>query len=214
MKKNIIIISLLLIGCAQNVQAQFTQLELFSGLNKTDFTLLSSYAFNESETLGVNTLAFFQKFTNKENQNFDEIGLQPTIYWNINKHLAIGSSLYYNSVAGYSQRFSAKYTLKKSRGLFVFIPTVANSEQKSAGYGEAFAQFQFYIPIDGSISFCLNGQFLTVWDRFKTHSRSFQQLRLGVSLNGHQIGVGLDLDQYGTQPINKSSFGFYYRKTL
>jgi len=214
MKKNIIIISLLLIGCAHNVQAQFTQLELFSGLNKTDFTLLSSYAFNESETLGVNILAFFQKFRNKENQNFDEIGLQPTIYWNINKYLAIGPSLYYNSVAGYSQRFSAKYMLKKSRVLFVFIPTVANSEQKRVGYGEAFAQFQFYIPIDGSISLCLNGQFLTVWDRFETHSRSFQQLRLGVSLNGHQIGVGLDLDQYGTQPINKSSFGFYYRKTL
>ncbi|MFD2824636.1 hypothetical protein ACFS5M_13220 [Lacinutrix iliipiscaria] len=214
MKKVIIITSFLTIGFANYLQAQFTQVELFVGFDKTDFTLYSSYTINKSKTLSVNTLAFFQKFRDDENQVFDETGVQPTLFWNINKTIAIGPSIYYNSFSGYSERLSAKFTLQHSRVVFVIIPTLAYSEQKDASYAEAFAQFQFNKPINNKITLWFNGQFLTVWDEFKIHSRSFQQFRAGVSLNGHQFGIGLDLDQYGSNPIEKTSFGVYYRNTL
>ncbi|NJB72335.1 hypothetical protein GGR42_002826 [Saonia flava] len=214
MKKIALITSFLTIGFANYLQAQFTQAELFSGFDKTDFIVYSSYTINKSETLSINTLAFFQKYRDEENQVFDEAGLQPTVFWNINANVSIGPSLYYNSFSGYSERLSAKFTVKNSRVLFVIIPTVAYSEQKGASYAEMFAQFQLNKPINKKVSLWLNGQFLTVWDEFKTHSRSFQQLRSGVSVNGHQLGIGLDLDQYGPNPIKKSSFGLYYRKTL
>lgn len=214
MKKVIIFTSFLTIGFTNYLQAQFTQVELFSGFDKTDFTLYSSYTINESKTLSINSLAFFQKFRDKENQVFDEAGVQPTLFWNINKNIAIGPSLYYNSFSGYSERLSAKFTLKHSRVVFVIIPTIAHSEQKKASYTEVLAQFQFNKPINDNTTLWLSGQFLTVWDKFKTHSRSFQQLRAGVSLNKHQFGIGLDLDQYGSNTIEKSSFGMYYRKIL
>ncbi|WP_121666185.1 hypothetical protein [Mesonia aquimarina] len=214
MKKIIIISSFLIIGFTSYLQAQFTQLELFSGFDKTDFTSYSSYFINKSKTLSVNTLAFFQKFENEETQGFDETGIQPTLFWSLNKHIAIGPSLYYNSFAGYSERLSAKFTLENSRIVLVIISTIAHSEQKDGSYAEVFAQFQYNLPINNNISLWLNGQFLTVWDKFKTHSRSFQQLRLGTSFNGHQLGIGLDFDQYGPNPIGKSSFGLYYRKIL
>ncbi|WOD43540.1 hypothetical protein [Hwangdonia lutea] len=214
MKKIIIITTFLTIGFANYLQAQFAQVELFSGFDKTDFTLYSNYPINKENTLNLSTLAFFQKFNKKENEVFDEVGIQPTLYWNINESIAIGSSFYYNSFAGYSERLSAKFILKKSRALFIIIPTVAHSHQKNASYAEVLAQFQFNIPLSDIVSIWLNGQFLTIWDEFKTHSRSFQQLRAGVSYNGHQFGFGLDFDQYGQKPIEKSSFGVYYRKTL
>jgi hypothetical protein len=214
MKKMIIFSALITIGFTNYLQAQFTQLELFSGFDKTDFTSYSSYFLNENKSLSINTLAFFQKFRDGENQSFDEAGVQPTLFWNLNKHIAIGPSLYYNSFAGYSERLSARFTLKSSRGLLVIIPTVAHSNQKNASYAETFAQFQFNTPLNDIVSLWLNGQFLTVWDKFKTHSRSFQQLRLGVSFKSHQFGVGVDFDQYGPDPIEKSSLGVYYRKTL
>ena len=214
MKKTVIILSLSILGFANNLNAQFTQLELFSGFDKTDFTLYSSYPINGKNTLSIATLAFFQKFNKQVNERFDEIGVQPTFFWNINKNIAIGPSIYYNSVAGYSERFSAKFTLSNSRVLFVVIPSIAHSHQTDAGYAEGFAQLQFNIPIKSKLSLWFNGQFLTVWDTFKTHSRSFQQLRSGVSFNGHQFGIGMDFDQYGPKPIEKSSFGLYYRKTL
>jgi len=213
--KRIRIISVtVLFGFASTLQAQFTQLELFSGFEKTDFTLFSNYSINDSNTLSIATLFFFQKFKEKENRIFDEVGVQPTLFWNINRTIAIGPSFYYNSFGGFSERLSAKFTLKNSSTLLVFIPTMAYSEMKNAGLGEVFTQFQVQKPLNKKISLWLNGQFLTVWDKFKSHSRSFWQLRAGVSFIGHQLGVGLDLDQYGPIPITKSSLGVYYRKIL
>jgi hypothetical protein len=214
MEKIIICTSLAILAFAEHSNAQFTQVELFSGFDKTDFTFYSSNPINKKNTLNITTLAFFQKFNKKVNEDFDEVGVQPTLFWSINKHIAVGPSIYYNSFAGYSERLSAKLTLKNSRVIIVIIPTVAHSEQKDSSYAEAFAQFQFNSPINDKVSLWLNGQFLTIWDKFKTHSRSFQQLRGGVSFNEHQFGVGIDFDQYGPHPIEKSSFGMYYRKTL
>ncbi|MFD0796291.1 hypothetical protein ACFQZJ_02375 [Maribacter chungangensis] len=203
-----------ILGFASTLQAQFTQLELFSGFDKTDFTLFSNYPINDSNTLSIATLAFFQKFREKENQIFDEVGVQSTLFWNVNKTIALGPSLYYNSFGGFSERLSAKFTLKNSRALVVVVPTVAYSEKKDAGLGEIFSQFQFHVPLNEKVCLWLVGQFLTVWDKFKSHSRSFQQLRLGAAYKDHQLGLGVDFDQYGTEPIRKSSFGIYYRNTF
>lgn len=214
MKRIGLISSTVILGFVSTLQAQFTQLELFSGFEKTDFTLLSSYSINDKNTLSVTTLAFFQKFREKENQIFDEVGVQPILFWKFNETISVGPSIYYNSFGGFSERLSAKLTLKNSNALFIVIPTVAYSEKKQASQAEIFAQFQIQKPLNAKFSLWLNGQFLTVWDKFKTHSRGFQQLRLGASYKGHQLGLGVDFDQYGLKPIQKSSFGLYYRKTF
>lgn len=214
MKRIQLLLSILAITFTANLYAQFTQVELFSGFDKTDFTLFSSQPINASQNLTINTLAFFQKFRKEENQGFDEIGVQPTLLWSFHKNFAFGPSLYYNSFAGYSERASAMYALKKTHLLLVVMPTVAHSGQKKILQGEAFAQFQFQVPLNDKISLWLNGQFLTVWDKFKTHSRSFQQIRTGVSVNGHQFGIGADFDQYGAHPVERSSIGVYYRKII
>ncbi|MEQ3656247.1 MAG: hypothetical protein ABNH00_10325 [Dokdonia sp.] len=214
MKKVVIISVAITLAFVSTLKGQFTSLELFSGFEKTDFTLLSSYSINTSNTLSVTTLAFFQKFREKENQMFDEVGVQPTLFWKINQTVAIGPSLYYNSFAGFSERLSAQFTLEHSKAVFIVMPTVAYSEKKDASLAEVFAQFQLHTPLSEKIALCFNGQFLTVWDKFKKHSRSFQQLRLGLSYKGHQFGLGSDFDQYGPKPIHKSSFGLYYRSII
>jgi len=213
MKRIIIFSSYLIIGFINPLQAQFTQVELFSGFDKTDFTLFSRYPINKSQTLSINTLAFFQKFK-QENQEFDEIGIQLTLLWNITKNIAIGPSMYYNSFAGYSKRLSAKYAFKNSRLMLVLMPTIAHSQQTNNSYAEVFLQIQYNKPLNDNISLRLNGQFLTIWDAFKTHSRSYQQWRFGVSFDDVQVGFGLDMDQYGLKPINKTAFGLYYRLTI
>lgn len=214
MKKMIRFISFLSLALANHSQAQFTQVELFSGFDKTDFTAFSRYPIDKSNTFSLTTLAFFQKFRNGEDRQFDEIGVQPTLFWNVHKNIAIGTSLYYNSFAGFSERLSASFTIKHPRLLVMVIPTVAHSEQKEASYAEAFVQFQYNTPVSENTLLWLSGQFLTIWDGFKTHSRSYEQVRAGISLHGHQLGVGVDFDQYGPAPITKSSLGMYYRKTL
>ncbi|WP_246070011.1 hypothetical protein [Mangrovivirga cuniculi] len=141
MKKLRIISFVFTVGLVNALQTQFTQIELISGFDKTDFTSNSSYFINERKALSINTLAYFQKYNDDENKGFDEAGVQPTLFWNNNEHISIGPSLYYNSIAGYSRRLSTKFILKNIHLLLVVIPSVAHSEKMDAGYAEAFAQY-------------------------------------------------------------------------
>ncbi|NRB53091.1 MAG: hypothetical protein HRU41_35880 [Saprospiraceae bacterium] len=205
---------LLSFGFAINLHAQFTQVEFFKSLDKTTFNLFSSQYLNDGKSLNLTTLGFFENYGSQENRNFNESGIQPTLFWNFSKRISIGPSLYYNSIGGFSQRISARYTSKSERLLLVLIPTIGYAQQEEQIYAEAFAQFQFKVPVKEFMSFWINGQFLTVWDEFKVHSRSFQQLRAGISLKGHQFGLGLDMDRYGPQAHSKKAIGMYYRRML
>ncbi len=196
------------------LHGQFTQVEFFQSLDKTTFNLFSSHYINDGKSLNLATLGFFRKYRSNENQDFSEVGIQPTLFWDFSKIFSIGPSLYYNSIAGFSQRISAKYTSKNERLLIILIPTIEYSQQEENIYAETFAQFQFNVPIKKSISFWVNGQFLYVWDAFKTHSRSFQQLRTGISLRRHQFGVGLDLERYGPKAVSTKAIGLYYKVTI
>ena len=63
-------------------------------------------------------------------------------------------------------------------------------------------------------NFCANTQILTEWNRFSTHSRSFQQVRIGVTHKNNQFGAAADLDAYGHTPIWKKTIGIFVRKTF
>ena len=211
MKNTALTLVLLTFGIAINLHGQFTQVDFFKSLDKTTFNLLSSHNINDSKSLNLTTLGFFEKYRSNENRDFNEVGIQPTLFWNFSKKISIGPSIYYNSIAGFAQRISVKYVAKNDRLFIVLIPTIGHYQQEGQIYAETFAQFQFNIPLKASISFWVNGQFLNVWDAFKTHSRSYQQLRTGISFKGHQIGLGLDFGRYGPQAFRTKATGIYYR---
>ena len=76
---------------------------------------------------------------------FDESGVHSTIYWNITKSVSIGPGLYYNSVAGFSQRLSLLYAIKSQHLVVTAIPTIAHAEQTGFINGEMFLQMQLTI---------------------------------------------------------------------
>ena len=94
---------------------QIKQLELASGISKTDLTSFSINPLNKKQTVSLSTLAFFQKFHSKEDYPFDEVGVQTTSFWNFSKWASIGPSLYFNSVAGFSERISLQLTSKTKK---------------------------------------------------------------------------------------------------
>lgn len=53
---------------------------------------------------------------------------------------------------------------------------------------------------------------MPTWNTFSIHDRSFQQLRAGFSYNTTQFGIATDFDQYGENPITKTSMGLFIRK--
>ncbi|MTI39708.1 hypothetical protein [Fulvivirga lutimaris] len=212
MTKRNTLLTLILIVIAHGSIAQITQLELASGLKKTDFTSFSLRPLTPTANFSIGTLAFFQKYHEQESFMFDEAGVHSTIYWNINKAFSIGPGLYYNSAAGFSQRLSILYAIKSQHLVLTAIPTIAHAEQTGFINGEMFLQMQLTIPLKEEWELLLSAQVLTNWEKFSLHTRSFQQLRAGFDKHATQFGLALDYDQYGDAPITRTSLGVFVRK--
>ena len=210
-KKNSLL-TLIFIVIVYEGMAQITQLELASGFKKTDFTSFSLRPLSSGAKFSVGTLAFFQKYHQQENFMFDEAGVHSTIYWNISKSVSIGPGLYYNSVAGFSQRLSLLYAIQSQHFVLTAIPTVAHVEQTGLINWEMFLQMQLRLPLKKDLNLLLSTQMLTNWEKFSHHTRSFQQLRIGVDRNATQFGLAIDFDQYGDAPITRISPGVFVRK--
>ena len=194
--------------------AQLTQLEVVSGGSKTDFTSFSIQTLNKRKTLSISTLAFFQKYHQQKNEAFDESGVQGTLFFKLNKRFSIGPSLYHNSVAGFSERLSFMATHRSQKLLITIIPSVVHSQQLKSVGGEYFMQMQFQQPIKSKWDIIANVQMLSYWNKFSIHERSFQQIRTGISYNSSQFGLAIDIDQYGSEPVRKTSIGIFLKKTF
>ena len=198
----------------QNLIAQITQIELMSGIPKTDFSYFSIKALDNKGHFSISNLAFFQKYHKEENAIFDETGVQTTIFWNFNKRLSIGPSLYFNSVAGFTERISLLSKIKGKRLNINIISSLVHAENTRTMNGELLVQLQFQQRLSAQWGFIFNGLLLSTWDKFSRHARSFQQLRTGLTYHQTQFGIAIDLDQYGSKPISKNSFGLFIKRSF
>jgi len=215
MKKNsALLFSLTLSIFSKSITAQVSQLELTIGFYKSDFSSLTIKSLDDRNKFSISTLAFFQKFYRKEDFLFDETGVQSSVYWNYTKNLSVGPSLYYNSVSGFSEKLSFPIFIVGSRLAFVAIPSIFHTENDGNINGGLSFQLQYMKPIQPEWNFWANTQVLTEWNRFSTHSRSFQQLRIGVAYKNSQFGAAADLDTYGDAQIWKKSIGIFVRKVF
>lgn len=197
---------------SKSITAQVTQLELTTGFYKSDFSSLTTKSLDDKNKFSISTLAFFQKFYRKEDFLFDETGVQTSVYWNFRKNLSVGPSLYYNSVSGFSEKISFPIFIGGSHLVFVAIPAIFHTENNGSINGGLFFQLQYMKRIKREWNFWVNTQILTEWNRFSTHSRSFQQVRIGVAYKNSQFGAAADLDVYGHTPTWKKSVGIFVRK--
>lgn len=212
MKKRIILFALVFFGVFNGAKAQFTQLELASGLKKIDFTSFSLRSLTPEAKVSIGTLAFFQKFHTEEDFQFDEAGVHSTVYWNLGRNISIGPGLYYNSIAGFSRRLSVLYAIQSSNFVFTAIPTIARADLTETTDGELFMQMQLTQPLKHDWKLLLSSQLLTSWKNFSHHSRSFIQLRAGLDKKATQFGLAIDYDWYGERPMSRTSIGLFIRK--
>lgn len=212
MKKRNTLVALVFVLIIHIGKAQITQLELASGAKKTDFTSILFRPLNSEPAFTMATLAFFQKYHLQEDQMFDEVGVQTTLYWNINEAISVGPGLYFNSIAGFSERLSVLFAIRSSNFILNAIPTLVHVEQTGFINGEMFLQMQWIRSLQNNWKLLLSVQMLTSWDEFSRHARSFQQLRVGVETPVLQFGVAIDFDQYGDSPLVRTSPGVFIRK--
>ena len=186
-KKSTLLFSFTLFIFSKSITAQVTELELTIGFYKSDFSSSTIKPLDSKNKFSISTLAFFQKFYRKEDFLFDETGVQTSVYWNFTKNLSVGPSLHYNSVGGLSEKVSFLIFIGGSHLVFVAIPAIIHTENDGSINGGLFFQLQYMKRINREWNFCANTQILTEWNRFSTHSRSFQQVRIGVAYKNNQL---------------------------
>jgi hypothetical protein len=184
------------------------------GFYKSDFSSSTIKPLDSKNKFSISTLAFFQKFYRKEDFLFDETGVQASVYLNFTKNLSVGPSLYYNSAAGFSEKLSFLIFISGSHLVFDAIPAVFHTENDGSINGGLFFQLQYMRRIKREWNFWANTQILTEWKSFSTHSRSFQQVRIGVTHKYNQFGAAADLDAYGHPQVWKKSIGIFVRKVF
>ena len=194
-KKSALLFSITLFIFSKSITAQVTELELTIGFYKSDFSSSTIKPLDSKNKFSISTLAFFQKFYRKEDFLFDETGVQTSVYWNFTKNLSVGLIF-----------------ISGSHLVFDAIPAVFHTENDGSINGGLFFQLQYMKRINREWNFCANTQILTEWNRFSTHSRSFQQVRIGVTHKNNQFGAAADLDAYGHPQIWKKSIGIFVRK--
>ena len=213
-KKSTLLFSFTLFIFSKSITAQVIQLELTMGFYKSDFSAFTIKSLDDKNKFSISTLAFFQKFYRKEDFPFDESGVQTSVNWNFTKNLSVGPSLYYNSVSGFSEKLSFLTSIRGSHFAFVAIPAIFHTENDGNINGGLFFQLEYMTRIKRELNFWVNTQILTEWKTFSIHSRSFQQVRIGVAYKNSQFGVAADLDSYSPEQIWKKSLGIFVRKVF
>lgn len=212
--ESVLLFFFVLLVCCKSVAAQVTQLELTAGFNKSDFNYFNIKPLDEKNKFSVSTLSFFQKFYHKEDLPYDETGVQASVYRNFSKSARLGPSLYYNSVAGFSEKISFLFLNEGKHVVIVVIPSVFHTERDNNVNGDVFIQIQYSRYIKNNWSVLTYTQLLTTWKKFSEHTRSFQQVRTGVAYKNNQFGVSIDFDEYGSELITKTTIGIFLRKVL
>ncbi len=208
------IFGMLTIIVSHQAFSQITQLELAFGTNKTDFTLLSVKPLDKNRKFSFSTLAFYQKYHQVKNFGFDEIGVQSSVFYNLTKTISIGPTLYYNSVAGFTERLTILIRKRTGKFTYTISPALVHSNSSHDFGGELFIELQYMQPLKNEWHFLSYTKLLTNWKKFYIHARSYQYLRFGLSKKNNQFGFALNFDEYGNIPIRKKSIGIFIRKNI
>ena len=214
MKKIYTITFVLLVVLSNRALSQITHIEYIPSNIKTDFSYYSIQPLTNNNALSLSTIAFFQKFYKQKDIAFNEVGVQTTGYWNFSKSVSIGPTLYFNSVAGFSEKVTLLIVKKTKKLTFVINPSIAYLNNKSILTTELFVQIQFIQPLKNDWSFLSYTNLFTNLGNINEHLRSYQYLRIGLSKKNNQFGLSFNSDVYGIAPVLKISGGFFFRKII
>jgi len=193
---------------------QITQIEVASGFNKSGITHFSSLQASSKLGININTLAFFQKYHRTEDTFLNESGLQLSILKKLTQNFFIGPTLYYNSFAGMMENVTLSYVKSNANYTLIVAPSIGYSNKQKSMLGEVYFQGEYRVPLVNEWHLVSYLQMLTNWIKIKTHDRSFQKIRVGVSKNNWQFGAAADFDYYGPSSIKKRTLGFFLRKVI
>ncbi len=140
----------------------------------------------------------------------NEIMNQAYITTKLNKSFTLLAGMFYSNASGIRASAAIQYALPFKNGLWVMVPRV---DIEHRGSVEMMSMFEYQPMIAKTIKLYTRLQLMSNYGPYQ-HNRSYQRLRLGVTIKGTQVGVGVNLDEYGKQSKPNLNAGLFIRKEI
>lgn len=187
------------------------QPELHIGSNKLVFQNIMIKPLDKAHRWDFFNITYFDSHFREKDGPFNEGLIQTYVAYNILNGVGIGIGGTYNTFAGVSSNLVGQFVNAGPSHLIVFF--VAAHLQSTPTY-EAFTQLQYRPKLTTNTRLFTQVMALTNWSQLEIHSRSFQQLRVGLDVKKYQFGLGADFDQYGPNRQSKTNLGIFVRTEI
>jgi hypothetical protein len=136
----------------------------------------------------------------------DEIMSQVYLTYEVTPWLSAGAGTFYATGPGFSPSFSMQFR-KKTRSLTVVaVPRV---DVRKAGSVELMTFVEYTPRITDSVSFYSRFQAMSNYTS-RRHNRSYQAIRIGVSIGKVRTGLALNVDEYGREAKTMHNAGVFF----
>lgn len=140
----------------------------------------------------------------------NEVMNQVYLTTRLNQSFTLLTGVFYNNVIGIRTSVGIQYAKAFKNGLLVMVP---RADVKKYGAVELMSMLEYQPVIGKSVKLYTRLQVMSNYGAYQ-HNRSYQRLRLGISIKDIQLGVGMHLDEYGKESRVNMNTGVFIRKQI
>jgi hypothetical protein len=135
---------------------------------------------------------------------------QGYLRFNISPAFSVMAGYFYATVPDFGASVALQYFKKHKDWLFVLSPRI---DIKKNGAYEIFGLAEYRPSIGRQLKLYSRIQAMSSFGPY-AHNRSYQRIRLGIDVANFQFGAGLNIDEFGPDPLVKYNAGLFLRKEL
>lgn len=195
----------------QNLQAQTGSVELMAGDKYLHYQHSISQSMKPGSKWGWQHIAtFIKRFrTDPEKGGMpDELMNQGYLTFRVHTLLSVKAGLFYTNAGGYQPTAGLQFFRRKKDITAIINPRL---DIRKNGSFELFTMLEFTPSLTRRTRLYTRMQAMTNITR-GSHTRSYQMLRVGLTVKGFQVGGGLTLDEYGTTGKVHFNSGLFIRR--
>ncbi|WP_290790701.1 hypothetical protein [Flavihumibacter sp. UBA7668] len=211
MKRTILLATILLLN-SFNVISQINPIEILAGHDNLFYQHNVSLPIRPNSKFSLvhvmNAMIPNEKTEGKKtksgelmNQLYAGYALHPSI-----KFL---TGVFYSNATDYRSSIAISFSKKNRKTFYLISPRIDYS--KTFSY-ELFALIEYRFKFNKNLTGY--SRFQTMYNRSKDHNRSYQRMRFGLDFNTVQIGIGTNLEAYGSEHRIVTNHGMFLRKLL
>jgi hypothetical protein len=187
------------------------QIEYMGGNNKYLFQSIFIKPLGPKKKIDFFFFNYFDRYHKTAERSLNESLIQSYAARSLGGGFSAGAGMTYHSAFGLSPNLMLQYVVAGKDYLVVLFPVYYMDKTQA---GELFTQMQYRPTISKQCKLFTQLMGVSNWSHFQTHSRSWQQIRLGLDYKTFQFGLGLGFDQYGTNEllVKKNTIGLFLRK--